>query len=208
VVDLRNGHGGDSTMISPAAKDGARLFVGKAGCSDCHNTPLFTDDNSYNIGIPQTGEGIPTMDDCPQGGVCDCVTPNNCVPFGSFDGIAKLKAHPYLRTSMWSDNPQDDSRAKYVMADPATIPKGSWRTPSLRDVALTAPYMHTGALATLEDVIAHYNRGAEPMPNGDPSARIKPLFLTASEQADLVAFLRTLTGEPLPSELADKPQLP
>src|SRR5207249_618573 len=101
----------------------------------------------------------------------------------------------YLRTSMWSDNPQDDSRAKFVAADPASIPKGSFRVPSLRDVALTAPYMHTGALATLEDVVAHYNRGAGPMPNGTPAAQLQPLYLTDQEQAQLVEFLKTLTGE-------------
>src|SRR4029077_15339238 len=113
VADLRAGHADESTLISSDAKHGARLFVGKAGCSDCHNTPLLSDDNSYNIGIPQTGQGVPTMDDCPKGGVCDCVTPNNCVPFGAFDGNQKLRKVAYLRTSMWSDNPLDDSRQQY-----------------------------------------------------------------------------------------------
>jgi cytochrome c peroxidase len=208
-ADLRDGHANDSTAISAEAKNGARLFVGKAGCSDCHSGPLLTNEESYNIGIPQTGQGVPTFEDCPKGGVCDCVTPNNCIPFGSFDGLQKLKTHAYLRTSMWSDNPQDDSRAKYLAADPADVPKGSFRVPSLRDVALTAPYMHTGALATLEDVISHYNWGApQSMPNGDPSARIKPLYLSDQEQSQLVEFLRTLTGEPLPAALADPPQLP
>jgi cytochrome c peroxidase len=209
VADLRQGHANDSTAISPAAKKGARLFVGKAACSDCHNGPLLASDESYNAGIPQNGQGVPTMDDCPKGGVCDCVTPNNCIPFGSFDGLAKLKAHGFLRTSTWSDNPQDDSRAKFVAADPASIPKGSWRVPSLRDVALTPPYMHTGALATLEDVVWHYNVGAAaPMPNGTPSARIQPLFLSNDEQVALVEFLKTLTGEKLSDDIADPPKLP
>jgi cytochrome c peroxidase len=208
VTDMRAGRANGSTAISSEAKNGARLFVGKAGCSDCHSGPLLASDEPFNIGVPQTGAGVPTMDDCPKGGVCDCVTPNNCVPFGAFDGLQKLKNHAYLRTSMWSDNPQDDSRAKYVSADPASIPKGSWRVPSLRDVALTAPYMHTGAFATLEEVVAHYNRGAEPMPNGSPSARLQPLYLSDREQAQLVEFLKTLTGEPLPAEIADPPTLP
>jgi cytochrome c peroxidase len=208
VADVRAGHANDSTLISGEAKNGARLFVGKAGCSDCHNTPLLTDDKFYNIGIPQTGQAVPTMDDCPKGGVCDCVTPNNCIPFGVYDGFQKLRKHAYLRTSVWSDDPQDDSRQKYVDMPIESVPKGSWRTPSLRDIALTAPYMHTGALATLEEVVDHYNRGGDPLPNGMPSARVKPLYLTDQEKADLVAFLKTLTGEPLPSELADPPQLP
>jgi cytochrome c peroxidase len=214
VVDLRSGHADDSTAISSEAKNGARLFVGKAGCSDCHYGPLLaSDDDVFNIGVPQSGPGILTMEDCPKGGVCDCVTPNNCFPFGAYDGRMKLKAHPYLRTSMWSDNPQDDSRAKFVAADLSSIPKGSWRVPSLRDVAITAPYMHTGELATLEDVVAHYNWGAGPLPNGNtgagnPAAQLQPLYLSDQEQAQLVEFLKTLTGEPLPPEIADPPTLP
>jgi len=136
------------------------------------------------------------------------VTPNNCVPFGSLDGLTKLKAHAYLRTSMWSDNPQDDSRAVYLNADRDSIPKGSWRTPSLRDVALTAPYMHDGSYATLEAVVDHYNNGAASMPNGAPNARIQPLFLTPEEESQLVEFLKTLTGAPLPAALTSAPTLP
>jgi cytochrome c peroxidase len=208
LADLAAGHANESTAISAAAKNGARLFVGKAGCSDCHNGPLLTDESFYNIGIPQSGEGVPTLEDCPKGGVCDCVTPNNCVPFGVFDGNQKLRAHKYLRTSTWSDEPNDHSRDKYLNLDPNSIPKGSWRTPSLRDVALTPPYMHTGAYPTLESVVAHYNAGAQTLENGTPNVRIQPLYLTDQEQSELVEFLKTLTGEPLPSALADPPQLP
>jgi cytochrome c peroxidase len=208
VADLGAGSGNESTAISSEAKNGARLFVGKAGCSDCHNGPLLASDKPFNVGVPQTGQGIPKVEDCPAGGVCDCVAPNNCIPFGALDGIQKLKTNAYLRTSTWSDNPMDDSRAKFVAADPASIPKGSWRVPSLRDVALTAPYMHTGAFATLEDVVWHYNRGGDPSAMGDVAPQLQPLYLTDREQSQLVAFLKTLTGEPLPPELADKPDLP
>jgi cytochrome c peroxidase len=69
----------------------------------------------------------------------------------------------------------------------------SFRTPSLRNVALTAPYMHDGSLATLEAVVAFYNAGGTPNPLLSPLVR--PLELSESEQADLVAFLRALTGE-------------
>jgi len=208
VTDMQAGHAMESTAISPEAKNGARLFVGKAGCSDCHTGPLLTDEEFYNVGIPQTGLGVPTMADCPKGGVCDCVTPNNCIPFGAWDGYAKLKGSAYLRTSTWSDNPQDDSRATFLTADRDSIAKGSWRTPSLRDVALTAPYMHDGSYATLEAVVDHYNNGAAPLPNGTPNARIQPLFLTSEEQGQLVEFLKTLTGAPLPAALTSAPTLP
>ena len=70
--------------------------------------------------------------------------------------------------------------------------RGKFKTPTLRNVALTAPYMHDGSEETLEDVIAFYDQGGIPNPN--LSKEIRPLGLTAQEKQDLVAFLETLTG--------------
>ncbi|ADY26093.1 Cytochrome-c peroxidase [Deinococcus proteolyticus MRP] len=70
---------------------------------------------------------------------------------------------------------------------------GRFITPTLRNVALTAPYMHAGQLATLEEVIGHYSEGGQPNPNADPL--IRPLNLSAQERADLLAFLNALTDE-------------
>jgi cytochrome c peroxidase len=70
---------------------------------------------------------------------------------------------------------------------------GAFRTPSLRNVAETAPYMHDGSLATLEEVLDFYSRGPRENPFLDP--RMRPLDLTADEKADLLAFLGALTGE-------------
>lgn len=73
----------------------------------------------------------------------------------------------------------------------------AFKTPTLREVARTAPYMHDGSLATLEDVIRHYAGGGAPEdPSLDPA--IKPLELSAEQQADLLAFLRALAGPPVP----------
>lgn len=71
---------------------------------------------------------------------------------------------------------------------------GAFRTPSLRNVAVTAPYMHDGSLATLEEVIDFYDAGGRPNPNLSPL--IRPLFLSPYEKAALAAFLRTLTDQP------------
>lgn len=68
-----------------------------------------------------------------------------------------------------------------------------FKTPSLRNVQLTSPYMHDGSLPTLEDVVAHYNAGGKPHPN--KSALVKPLNLSDTEQAAIVAFLKSLTDE-------------
>jgi cytochrome c peroxidase len=70
--------------------------------------------------------------------------------------------------------------------------KGAFKTPTLREVARTAPYMHDGSMATLEEVVEYYDKGGEPVANLDP--KMKPLSLTAEEKADLVEFLRALSG--------------
>jgi cytochrome c peroxidase len=73
------------------------------------------------------------------------------------------------------------------------VDRGKFRTPSLRDIALTAPYMHDGSVRTLEEVVEFYDRGGNPNPLLDH--RIRPLGLTTQERADLVSFLRALTGK-------------
>jgi cytochrome c peroxidase len=83
--------------------------------------------------------------------------------------------------------------------------RGAFKTPMLRDVTLTAPYMHDGSQATLEEVIDFYNRGGEPNPWLDP--KIRPLGLTAQEAADLAAFLRALDGE-IPNDVGPPAALP
>jgi cytochrome c peroxidase len=70
---------------------------------------------------------------------------------------------------------------------------GAFRTPTLRDVELTAPYMHDGSYNTLEEVIEHYDRGGDAVEN--LSADMQPLKLTAEEKADLVSFMKSLTGK-------------
>ena len=81
--------------------------------------------------------------------------------------------------------------------------RGAFKTPTLRDIALTAPYMHNGMYRTLEEVVEHYDRGGDVQDNLSPD--MKPLELTAQEKADLVAFMKSLTGKPMQVVL---PQLP
>lgn len=81
--------------------------------------------------------------------------------------------------------------------------RGVFRTPSLRGVAETAPYMHAGQLASLEDVVEFYDRGGDTPSTGTKSPAIVPLGLTPVQKADLVAFLKILTGEPVPPDLLE-----
>ena len=204
AADLQAGHGDSSTAIPGPAKIGAQLFVGKAGCSDCHNTPLFSDGLFHNVGVGQIGPGVPKVEDCPAGGVCDCVAPKNCLPFGATDGLQKLQANGFLRSSVWSDD-----KSYVAPAAPPLRPIGGYRTPSLRDVSLTAPYMHDGSIATLADVVWHYNQGiSDENTPGAPAASFRPLYLSDDEQAALVAFLESLASAPPPADVIAAPTLP
>jgi cytochrome c peroxidase len=230
-----------SQAISPSAKRGAKLFVGKAGCVDCHNTAHFSDGAFHDVGVPQSGPAVPTERDCQENTLCDCQNGINCLPWGAYDGLLKLKQWPafaavsgpgaaflspeigaltigtpgfepveWRRDSPYSDNPDDTSRRHFYEENPPERLKGAWRTPSLRDVALTGPYMHTGVYRTLEEVVWHYNQGRSP---GAPqltqkSTRLRPLQLSDAEVRDLVEFMRTLTGEPLPASVVAIPQIP
>ena len=90
----------------------------------------------------------------------------------------------------WNRTPIDLGRFAVTNKD---SDRGRFKTPSLRNVALTAPYMHDGSLATLEDVLDFYNRGGNKNPYLEET--VKPLGLTQEDKKDLVAFLKALTGE-------------
>ena len=162
----------DAGTMSDAAKRGQALFEGKAGCVACHSGPRLTDDMAYNIGVPENPDLW-----------SDPMRAMTWTAFASFMGVEN-----YM-------NVRRDVGAQIIRhpADGSDI--GKFNTPTLRELKYTAPYMHNGMLATLQDVVAFYNAGGGDDPNKDP--RIKPLNLSADEQADLVAFLEALSGDPL-----------
>jgi len=94
----------------------------------------------------------------------------------------------------------DVGRYKIV---PVAVLKGAFKTPGLRDVELTAPYFHDGSAKTLDDVMAHYNRGGDTKDNLDGD--ITPLSLNDAEQKDLVAFMKALTGK---TAIVTEPRVP
>lgn len=200
--------GPSSTALTPAAKRGLKLFVGKASCIDCHSSPLLSDGKFHNIGIPQAGAGVPTVAECSDlqtAPKCDCLASGpTCLPWGAFTGLKKLApAQDFSRQSSFSD----DANALPVpanIAEPDESLKGAWRTPSLRDVAMTGPYMHDGTFATLSDVVWHYDQGGGSGAGAETVGRseLASLNLTADERNDLVAFLSSLTGGPLNPLLA------
>lgn len=111
---------------------------------------------------------------------------------------AHCHAAPHFTNQRFFNNGLDEAPTLTEFTDPGrggvtrnTYHNGLFRTPSLRNVALTAPYMHDGRFASLEDVIEHYNSGGHYAENR--SANVRPLGLNRRDQADLVAFLETLT---------------
>ncbi len=160
----------DKGEMSASAARGYELFKGKAGCISCHSGDTFTDDMPYNTGVPQNT----TIYEDPLRHV-------TYVTYAKFMGIENYMnlredVGAYVRTHRNED-------------------KGTFLTPSLRELTYTAPYMHNGTFESLDAVVSFYNTGGGDHPNKDP--RIKDLELKAMEQRDLVNFLKSLSGDPL-----------
>lgn len=144
----------------PAARAGLLLFVGKAGCVACHGGPRFSDGGFHPSRIRSTlGDGR--------------------VDPGYAGSIAKRRADPFRRGGRFSDAPDDVP----VDPPPAIVADGSFRTPSLREVARTAPYMHDGSVERLCDTLAPHTRDAPAVPT-----------LTLQQRRELVAFLRSISA--------------
>ena len=174
---------GDEGAISPEAKRGLKIFMGKGGCVDCHNTPRFTDNAFHNIGVPEGSEEDK----------------------GRFQGIPKLLNNMFNSSGIYSDSRAASEQMLDVM-EAKTEDQGAFRTPTLRNVAITAPYLHTGEFPTLASVIAFKNAGGYTTPfPGMEAVLMEPLGLSEEEQRDLITFLETLTGELPPAYLLTKP---
>jgi cytochrome c peroxidase len=183
--------GKDSTILDEQEKLGLKVFVGKGLCTSCHRGANFTDWKFHNIGVSQRGANIPGADT------------------GRSDGIAKAKGGEFSCTTKWSDHPdKTDCPVNKVAATVKDI--GAFKTPSLRDISKTGPYMHTGALKTLAEVVEHYDQGGGTPGtyNGTLHKDIVKLHLTVEEKAALVKFMLALDGEPLPNAMMEAPALP
>jgi len=188
---------GDTAALSPAAIRGARLFVGRAGCLECHGGPMFSDFSFHNVGTPQAGENVPASDLGRSAGI-DVIVASMTGDDNPLD---------FTRQSALSDQADSTHLASLMAAAPSgtTLTRttdGQFKTPSLRNVAKTAPYMHDGAYRTLWDVVNHYNfGGAAGTYAGVKDPAVAPLLLTDAELGDLVEFLRALDDGPaLPTD--------
>jgi cytochrome c peroxidase len=115
---------------------------------------------------------------------------------------ANLADENYHNIGIGMDKPEPDVGRFAVTKDPADT--GAFKTPTIRNVALSAPYMHDGSVATLEEVVEWYDKGGHPNPN--LSAKMRPLKLSAEEKADLVAFMKACTGPTPTVEVSRLPE--
>jgi cytochrome c peroxidase len=179
--------------FSAAARRGLALFIGKAACNECHTGPVLSDNRFHNDAVEQAvGEHTPPVDE------------------GRFEDVPALLRSQFNSAGRYSANPEG-GRAKLAALDPADeSTKGQFRTKSLLNVAETGPYFHNGSADTLEQAVQHYNQGgAEPGSySGVVDRKIRALRLSDAEVSDLVAFLRSLTGEPVPEQWRDDPFAP
>jgi len=143
------------------ARRGLRIFLGKGNCASCHAGPNFADGAFHDVGTAsRRQDGTPDA--------------------GRRDGIRKLLASPFNLLGRYAGDAPPGKVAATRAASKEKSVAGAFRTPGLRDVVLTAPYLHDGSLATLCDV-------AQRHPKRQPR-------LSAAERSDLVAFLDTLTA--------------
>ncbi|MEO7495782.1 MAG: cytochrome c peroxidase [Massilia sp.] len=160
-----------ASILTAPEKRGLRLFIGKASCVSCHGGPLLSDQHFHNTGVAPHDLASPEM--------------------GRSAAIATVLRDPFNCLGPFSDaRPRDCGELAFIATDDRHM-DGAFKTPSLRNVALRAPYMHAGQIASLEQVVRHYVKA--------PRAAIghserSPMALSEQEIADLVAFLGTLSG--------------
>lgn len=176
----------DKAELSDQAARGFGLFSGKAGCVGCHSigaeSALFADGELHHTGIGYRA----SMQDDPQ------TYPIRLAPGESVSVDSELIARV-------SETPPDDLGLYEITQNPDD--RWKYKTPSLRNIALTAPYMHDGSLSTLREVVEFYDGGG--VPNQLLDRRIHRLDLTDAEISQIVSFLESLTGSDVDLLIAD-----
>lgn len=168
VEGLLAGHP-EQAPLTRDERAGLRLFIGKAQCLNCHNGPLFTDNHFHNTGVPAR-PGLPE-------------------DTGRAAGAAQVRADAFNCLSAYSDAEANDCAELRFMITQGEELVRAYKPPTLRNVVARAPFMHAGQLATLEEVLAHYD-AAPAAPAGH--TELRPLKLSKKELRQLEAFLGSL----------------
>lgn len=179
-----------SSQLSLTAQRGLKLFIGRANCRLCHAGANFTDGEFHLTGVPPLGGG-PLHD------------------AGRYDGARLVQNDPFNAPGPFSDDPDGRAsrRVRFLRRSPEQW--GQFKTPGLRHVAESPPYMHQGQFESLEAVVRFYSTLEGARSGGHHrEAFFQPLNLSEEEVADLVAFLESLTGARLPEHLLRQPVSP
>lgn len=188
VEGLRSGDAEKLSALSASAQRGLRLFVGRGNCRLCHSGPNFTDGEFHSVRVPPLEGGLPRDP-------------------GRYRGIEKVLADPFNAAGRYSDRGEGPAAEKLRHLARKPDDWGRFKTPSLRNVALTPPYMHQGQFATLDEVLDHYSTFSRALPAGHHQQEtiLVALNLTPEEKADLKAFLESLTDVDVDDELLRAP---
>jgi cytochrome c peroxidase len=175
VSGLQTGDPEDLAALDPLAVEGAGLFFGEARCHLCHHGPLLSDMEFHDIELPREGAPEPAR----------------------HGGVAKLLTDPFNGRGQHSDD-VEAGRERLAYLNRAPHQRGEWKTPGLRNVARTAPYMHNGAYASLDEVLAHYSTlsDAPARSHSDTQRVLEPGHFSDSELQALKAFLQALSSPP------------
>ncbi len=169
VAAVTTGQSGDG-LLNDEEIAGLRLFIGRANCTQCHNGPLLTNNEFHNTGVRARPE-LPR-------------------DRGRLTGATAVVGDEFNCRSRWSDARRRCAELDFIVTGAHTLDR-AYKVPSLRNVAERAPYMNGGQLATLADVLDHYNRAPAAVVG---HSELRPLRLKSSELRQLDAFLRTLSG--------------
>jgi len=160
------------SIYTPDEAAGLRLFIGRGNCINCHNSPLFTNNDFHNTGVPAVSS-LPA-------------------DTGRAKGIQQVVADEFNCLSQYSDAAKTDcGELRFIRTNDDHDLTRQFKPPSLRNVAERAPYMEAGQFKTLDEVLDHYSRAPEASAG---HSELKPLNLSDTEKQRLIAFLKTLSG--------------
>jgi cytochrome c peroxidase len=185
VEGLRAGDPERMGVLSRSAQRGLRLFVGKGRCHMCHQGPFFSDKEFHDLRLPSSTD-LPT-------------------DHGRALGLKRVQSHPFNGLSEYSDDTEAGKQKVGFLARDRDTGWRQYKTPSLRNVEFTAPYMHQGQFETLREVLEYYSTfegAADPL---HPEMILTPLELSDQEIDDVIAFLRSLSDTSIDPALMERP---
>ena len=199
VEALLNSESAGGNILTNDEVAGLKLFIGKAMCITCHQGPLFTNNSFHNVGTPDPATIKPKY--LPP--ILHVLKDKPALDEGRYKGIRQVLQSEFNCLNEYSDAKEDDCAELKFASTKHTATLGAFKVPSLRNVAETAPYMHSGQFSTLAEVLEHYNSA--------PRAHIGhnellPLNLQQRELEQIEAFLHSLSSPPgVAADLLKKP---